>query len=539
MKVKKIIITNFKSIEGPLELDFERIKGFWKIGGHVGAGKTTIGEAILFGLFGAIKGKNNTDLVTWGKKKGFIEVYCESKNHDIYIKREFRLQGQSMLDVIVDGKEIVFTNKRDAQSQLEHEYYDVSRMTLELLCIISFNNFKSLATLNAADSKAFLDQVFGFFVLTEYGNICKELKGEVDNEIIKVNSNISSLQSQIDKIAQLSQVEKIEGNLNQVNQNILETETHRGEEVGRINEELIELRKSWAETQSELSRIELLGQNKKKEIDFIKQGVCPTCGAPIDQSQLSIKEQEREQLLDDYKRVLSESNEKEQSIRDKESQKSETEQRFRQWLIGLRTKKTQLEEQEKRLSINTQEIFNLTTEKASEENILTSLEKDAGEWKTLYNILTNDVRQKILSSFIPLLNQSISYYTKQLSLPYVIEFDESFKCNIQLTGGQDVPIACLSTGQLKTVDISIILGVLRTIMNSVNFNLYFLDELLSNLHDELRDVLCNVLKSNLKSDQTVFIISHLDTNENYYDGIIEAELEYKDNLPRSNYNFRA
>ena len=33
-------------------------------------------------------------------------------------------------------------------------------------------------------------------------------------------------------------------------------------------------------------------KNKKNEIDFIEKGVCPTCGAAIDQSQLEIKKQE-------------------------------------------------------------------------------------------------------------------------------------------------------------------------------------------------------------------------------------------------------
>lgn len=539
MEVKKIIVTNFKSIRGKVEFDFEMMRGVWKIGGPVGAGKTTVGEAILFGLFGVIHGKNNTDLVSWGEKKGFVEVYCTSKKHEIYIKREFRLQGQSMLYVEVDGKEITFTNKRDAQSQLEKEHYDVSKMTLELLCIISFNNFKSLASLNTQDTKDFLDQVFGFYLLTNYGDICKEFKIEVDENIIETNRNISSAQAQINKIIQLSGQAKIEGDLHKVNEDIAQIESCRGEELDRLNAELVNLRRSWTESQTELSRVKVLGQNKKKEIDFIKKGKCPTCGAPIDQSQLSIKEQEREELLSLYNKLLEESDKREQAIRDCEKHKSDIEQDFRQRLIKLRTLKTQLEEQEKRLSINSQEIVDLTTELESYNNILKHQEKDSEEWKMLYTILTSDVRQKILASFIPLLNRSIGFYTKQLQLPYSIKFDDAFKCSVQLAGlDHDVPISSLSTGQLKTVDISIILGVLKTIMNNVNFNISFLDELISNMDADLRDVICKVLKSNIKTNQTIFIISHVDMDTTYFDGRIEASLSYgQDGLPISTYNF--
>ena len=168
MYIQQIRIENFKSIYDPIEIDFSIVNGFWKISGSVGAGKTSIGEAIIYGLFGSVGGKNQADLISWGRKHGMIEIWCTSKARNIYIKRELNSYGQSPIYVEVDGEELIFTNKRNAQQQLEQEYYDTSKVTLELLCIISFNNFKSLATLNTADTKKFLDQVLGFYTLTEY-----------------------------------------------------------------------------------------------------------------------------------------------------------------------------------------------------------------------------------------------------------------------------------------------------------------------------------------------------------------------------------
>ena len=104
-------------------------------------------------------------MISWNRKHGLVEVWCQSKGNNIYIKRELNSYGQSPIYVEVDGEELVFTNKRDAQAQLEQEYYDTSRVTIELLCIISFNNFKSLATLNTGDTKKFLDQVMRCLVV--------------------------------------------------------------------------------------------------------------------------------------------------------------------------------------------------------------------------------------------------------------------------------------------------------------------------------------------------------------------------------------
>ena len=73
MNINKIKIEKFKSIYDSLELDFSNIQGFWKISGQVGAGKTTIGEAIIFGLFGSINGKNNKDLCNLGKYLSILD----------------------------------------------------------------------------------------------------------------------------------------------------------------------------------------------------------------------------------------------------------------------------------------------------------------------------------------------------------------------------------------------------------------------------------------------------------------------------------
>ena len=239
MYIDKIRIENFKSIYDPLELDFNNIKGLWKINGDVGSGKTTIGEAVIFGLFGSIKGKNNIDLISWGKKHSLIEVWCRARNKSIYIKREINAYGMSPIYVEVDGEEVIFTNKRDAQSQLENEYYDISRVTVELLCIISFNNFKSLATLNTTDTKKFLDQVLGFYILTQYGDICKELRNENRQKINDVNNSIRNIQGQINKLKDIANMARIDGDLDKVKK-----------DKNELDEKLKELTQAYKDTKN-------------------------------------------------------------------------------------------------------------------------------------------------------------------------------------------------------------------------------------------------------------------------------------------------
>ena len=532
MILHKIKVHNFKSIYGDFEMSFDEIKGFWKIEGPVGSGKTTIGEAIIFGLFGDVKGKNNKDLISWGEKKGSVYIECTSKGHYLKIHR---LIG-SDTTVLVDDEPLIFTNKRDAQSQLEEEYYDVSKMSLELLCIISFNNFKSLSNMTPSDSRAFLDQVFGFSVLTGYSDECKQRRKDVLEEVTRTTYERNSTIAQIKKIRDLSNIAKIEGNIEETKKELKQVESELAAKKKQKLDWQTNIKKDLREKQDELARIKALGANKAKEIKFIEQGTCPTCGAPIDQSQLELKKQEREVFLAQYKDLDTQiktivslstaTNEEFEIVENKIEDK-------RQKLSALLSK---LEEQERRSSISTKEITELQKKERITYNKINELHKDEEEWGQLYDILSTNIRQKILSSFIPLLNNSIQEYTRQLNLPYIIEFDNQFKCSVRVFAiDKTIAISSLSTGQLKTIDMCIILGVIKVIFSGVRFNVMILDELLSNLDCELRDSICKILKSEINEDQTIFIISHQEITDASFNGSVCVKLSYDDGKEKSKY----
>ena len=529
MYIRKIRIENFKSIYDPIEIDFSIVNGFWKISGSVGAGKTSIGEAIIYGLFGSVGGKNQADLISWGRKHGMIEIWCISKARNIYIKRELNSYGQSPIYVEVDGEELIFTNKRNAQQQLEQEYYDTSKVTLELLCIISFNNFKSLATLNTADTKKFLDQVLGFYTLTEYADICKQLRSDNQSQISLISNTIEKLESQVKKLEELSNMEVINGDIVSVKQEINSLMVLKDQLTNEFKQELSIVKDRQKDLNGKKITLVTLGKHKKEEIDFIEKGVCPTCGAKIDQSQLEVKKQEREVLLEQYNTIDKQCKEVLGELVKLDEKHNADVNEFNSKINESKILLTRLEEQAKRIKINTSEIEIIKQNIKGNEELLNKYQGEDVEWEQLYNILSVQVRSKILQSFIPALNKNILKYVQRLHLPYIVEFDSNFKCNISICGmDKDIPVSSLSTGQLKTVDMVIILGVLGTVIGSNGINILFLDELFSNLDAGLRNEMCSVLRESLKPESTIFIISHTDLEDKYFDGNIYMKLEVKD-----------
>ena len=132
MRLQKIRIENFKSIYGVQEFDFESLEGLVKLSGAIGSGKTTVSEAIIWGLYGTVKDQKNPDLVSWNTKTCQVDLDLVSKNRKIHITRNIR----EPLKVEIDGKLLAASSKRNTQEILETEFFDVPKMAIDRMCTI-------------------------------------------------------------------------------------------------------------------------------------------------------------------------------------------------------------------------------------------------------------------------------------------------------------------------------------------------------------------------------------------------------------------
>lgn len=520
MIIHKIKCRNFKSFREETEIDFDKLQGLYKISGRIGSGKTTIGEIIIFGLFGSVSGKNNGDLISWGEKHGVVEVWYTCRSNNIYIHRELNSYGQSPLYVEVNGKELQFTNKRNAQAQLESEYMDATRTIMELLCIISFNNFTSLSTLNTRQSKEFLDYVFNFDILSKYIEGCALQNKEIKKEITTNEAKLQVLNNQLERLKNY-----IDGDQEDINQTITNIKKLISERRSRDTESIANIRIQLQQLHTRLGATKTAGINKKREIDLIKKGKCPTCGAPINSDGLIEKENERKLLLESYNDINN-------NIRDLTNQISQIQNEMNNY---INTQEIIVKSQENELSrLREQERLSSTESKAIKKDIIKlkksiqQLEIDKIEYEQLYYILSNDIKQSILGSFIPSLNNNIAEIADILNMQFIPVFDIGFNCTVRRDNIQ-IPISSLSTGQLKLVDMVIILAVLNSIMSRVNTNVIFLDELFSNLDSITRTELIGVLRYILPKNSSILIVSHQDVDNDLFDGQLRMELKDNEN----------
>ncbi len=534
MIINSIKISNFKSIKS-LELDFTDVHGLYGVSGLVGAGKTTLSEAILFGLFGSVRNKNNRDLIRWGEKSCRVEVDLLSRTNNIKLTRTIR-GAASTLDVLVNDEPIIFTNKKDAQKQLENEYYDTNRLIIETLFIISFNNFKSISSMSSQDMKEFLDKILNLHIITEYSSTCKNVVKDLQVNQKVEEANINALKKQIETFNKLRDEIVVSDNDYLAMTSKLESfqAKKRQYEEGRVKK-LNSIQESITEKNTQIRYKEKCSMDIRKNIDFINKKVCPTCGAPIDDSNLH-------DFVLEYTKISSEIEDIKQNLKQLQTKYSDVKNNADKAIADIDTeinnivveitKYKQHKKQIETYNKTIQEIHESladATEKCKQTNL------DIEQYNELYDILNLTVRQSIINNAVPMINKNISYYSYKLGLPYNISFDSTFRCIISTPLQEGIPITSLSTGQMKTVDMVIILAILKVLLGSFNMNIIFLDELFSNLDNELRDVMCEILKDELAELHsnghpiTAFLISHSPLNESMLSGRVYVDRSINNN----------
>ena len=533
MKIHNVKITNFKSCYDTQEFNFDDLQGLVKLSGPIGSGKTLLCEALLWGLLGTVKGQNNPSLISWNTDFCEIEINLTSKNKEIYIKRNIR----EALYIEVNGKQLIASSKRNMQTILEEDLYDVPKLAIVKMCLISFNGFSSIADMNPGQTKEFIDEIFGFKLFTEYNSIVQEEKRSIQNNTIKLialqedsNKNIESLkQKKYEQQIQLESNIDIK-KLNEKRNKLIEEGKSIKSVYDSIYNEFKEKEKSLNEQKlqyyTKKNEYLTLGKQERKFIDTFKNGKCPTCNHDVDpvlieehnikcneyRAKYSIEEANENNvanqlvlLSQEYNGKLSKEQEKINNIK-AEIRKIDSD-------ISIFNNKLKISNE------NYDDLINTYTEKLTKikEDIEVS-NKEMEEWIQMEELLTKTLRYQLLDVLIPHINKSISYFINRLEQPYRIEFDKEFKAHIYSESFEkEIAYNNLSTGQKKTVDIAIIFGILQNIITNVDLNILVMDELMSNMDSDSRNIMLSVLKDSMGEDKSIFIVNHAEMNDDYFD----------------------
>ena len=197
--------------------------------------------------------------------------------------------------VLVNNVVLSASNKRDTQEILETEIYDVPKIAILKMCLISFNGFSSIADMNPGQTKEFIDEIFGFKLFTEYNQIVQEEKRQIQNAVIKLMAMHEENNNQINNLKEKKRQQQMQLD-SSIDLTSLRSERLAYVEEGKAcKEEYTKIDNKYKEEEEEINNEKLsyfkkkseyatLGKQEKNFINTFKDGKCPTCSHEVDPS---------------------------------------------------------------------------------------------------------------------------------------------------------------------------------------------------------------------------------------------------------------
>jgi DNA repair exonuclease SbcCD ATPase subunit len=498
MKIKNLEANNFYSIKN-VKLDFEKYDGLVLIegknldtGDSNGSGKSSIIEAVVWGLFGkTIRKSNESALVNIKNPK---KCYVRMEVDDVVIDRG---KKPAYLRIWINGEEKTQNSILQTQRLLEEHLNTNYKIFLASTVFGQENNIHFVGS-SPDDKRIIIKNFLDQGQLFEYRESVKFLKSNFNQEIKNLEAIINEYTSSIEDID--SKLDKL---------NVLKKEIAAGysEDVLSMSiEEIMDKETTNGKLETKKHKLTAELGSVKHKIDKVKRELknpksdCPTCSQPfpdMDKRIADLKTQDSE-LKEKAKKL-----EYDIKICDKNKVKIEvTSADYKKVLHYQSLKK----EEDTFVAVKKQQIERIeeayTKQKVASKNydIMRFWEKAFSESGLVRFLIRN-----ILKYF----NDRTNFYLSHLSRgKFSIEFDEELNETITHYG-RKIDFISMSGGEKKKVSLAVTLGLqsLLTRTSRSENNLIFFDEIAESL-DQDGIYGLYILLQELKKDKVLFVITH-------------------------------
>lgn len=525
------------------EIDFQRSPNTLIIG-HNGAGKSTILDALCFGLFGKPFRKINKPqlLNSINQQQCVVEIEFSIGKKQYKVIRGIK---PNTFEIYQNG---VLMNQdaasKDYQEILEKNILKLNYKSFTQVVILGSASFTPFMQLSPADRRLIIEDLLDIQIFSSMNNIVKEKMSGIKDQSqkTKYEMDLTAEKIKMQKDAIDEHRKHNDGEIEKKRREIANSEvqiTTTQNNIFLIQKHIDVLQKKIAdkismETKSRKllqleSKIETNIKKVEKEIKFYEENhSCPTCEQDIEPEfrdkqiqERKSKESTQRQGLEEIAAQIAQANKRIEEIHGIIKHITEHNNevvrhtstisainvytaKLQQEISDLESKKDSLEEDNAKLKELKDELIvlvkkqeELATEKQYYE-FAGALLKDTG------------IKTKIIKQYLPIMNKLINKYLAAMDFFVNFNINESFEETIKSRHRDEFSYANFSEGEKMRIDLALLFTwrQIAKLKNSTNTNLLILDEVFDSSLDTVGTEEFLKLIHEMGTDTNVFVISH-------------------------------
>jgi DNA repair exonuclease SbcCD ATPase subunit len=512
--------------------------------GKNGEGKSTILDALCFGLFGKpFRNINKGQLVnSINGKACVVEIEFSIGKKEYKIIRGIK---PNVFEIWCDNEMMnQDAASRDYQKVLEQQILRLNYKTFTQVVILGSASFVPFMQLSSAQRRDVIEDILDIRIFSTMNTILKDKANETRDTIKRIEGEIATAKTKVDgqtvliKTLTDAKSEAIGSLLSKVQANNEEIQRSEGE-VAQALTEITALQSQAANKSKVDSDIEKAKGFRAKLVSIVEQhehhaeffnenSVCPSCSQGIPHThketildELNAKIDVENKRLSDMEGIYSKLTSELDSINEilkeitdlnitvstynaniamlnKMNKSLETE------VNTHKADTTNVDEEKRKLKELAQEAMSKINEKTqlqeqrSIEEVAAILLKDTG------------IKTAIIREYLPAMNKLINKYLTAMDAYIHFELDEAFNEIVKSRHRDDFTYASFSEGEKMRIDLSILFTwrQIAKMKNSVNTNLLLLDEIFdSSLDTAGTDYFLNLMNG-FGENTNIFVISH-------------------------------
>ena len=517
-------------------------------GARNGTGKTTIVNALSYGLFGdPLTNIRRDNLINKTNGKAMLVTLEFDCNGNSYKIERGRKPNVLKFYVNEQEQEIVDEAQGDSRETQDAINKLLGMSHLMFKHVVALNTYtEPFLSMKANDQREIIEQLLGVTLLSEKAETLKAqikdskaLMAQEEYQIdaaeksnVKIQETIASLETrkklwyeQRDKdvikldsaIAELEQVD-IDSEISA--HKLLEQWNENSTAMQRYKREMLTLEQALERNSKQVAKID-------SDLDYAKEARCPTCEQELHDDKHKALLEELQHQHDDAKKYqeqvtydISKVQKKIDNIGDvvmkPDTYYDSAEQAYNHKSTMAHLKQ-QLEDKALETDPYTAQIEDLQNEAIQEVSWdkLNQISRLKDHQEFLYKLLTSKdsfIRKRIIDQNLAFLNQRLAQYLQRIGLPHTVKFLNDLTVEIQELG-RDLDFDNLSRGERNRLILSLSWSF-RDVWESLYtpVNLLFVDELIDNGLDASGvESALGILKQMARErNKNIFLISHKD-----------------------------